>query len=187
MGDVMDLIESILKAQGGTAVNRLAAQFGLPEDQAAAAVQNILPALAGGFQRNISHGGLDNLLRALAKGGHQRYLDDPSTLGLESTRDDGNGILAHILGSKDVSRQVAARASAKTGVSESILKKMLPLVAAMAMGAMSRQTGGGRAPAGAPAAAGSGILGMLSPLLDKNRDGSVADDILGSVSGFFRK
>ena len=64
---------------------------------------------------------------------------------------------------------------------------MLPVVAAMAMGAMSKQTARSRIPAAGAAGGGSDILGMLSPLLDKNRDGSVADDILGSVSKLFKK
>jgi hypothetical protein len=42
--------------------------------------------------------------------------------------------LGHILGSKDVSRQVAAQASTRTGISELVLKQMLPAVATLAMG-----------------------------------------------------
>ena len=125
----MNLLELILNAKGGGAVSQLASQFGLNEDQAASAVQTLMPALAGGLQRNISQGGLDGLLGALTKGQHQRYLDDPSTLSSPDARDDGNGILGHILGSKDVSRQVAAQASTRTGISESVLKQMLPVVA----------------------------------------------------------
>jgi hypothetical protein len=53
---------------------------------------------------------------------------------LLADRADGNGILGHILGSKDVSRQVAAQASARTGIGADVLKKMLPLVATLAMG-----------------------------------------------------
>jgi len=182
----MDLLNSILNAKGGAAVSQLASQFGLGEDQAASAIQNLVPALAGGLQRNISQGGLENLLGALTKGQHQRYLDDPSTLSSEEVREEGNGILEHILGSKDVSRQVAATASARTGISDSILKQMLPTVAALAMGALSKQTGP-QPGSTAAAASGAGILGMLTPFLDRDRDGSVADDILGSVSQFFKK
>jgi hypothetical protein len=93
-----------------------------------------------------------------------------------------------------VSRQVAANASAKTGISDSILKKMLPAVAALAMGALSQRASGQAAAAGAStlgstlASGGGGdILGMLTPLLDRDGDGSVANDILGSVSRFFKK
>ena len=189
----MNLLESILNAKEGGAVSQLANQFGLNEDQAASAIQNLLPALAGGLQRNINQGGLDSLIGALTNGQHQRYLDDPSMLGSEEARDDGNGILGHILGSKDVSRQVAAQASTRTGISESVLKQMLPVVASLAMGALSRHStastasSGGLSAAASASAGGSGILGMLAPLLDRNRDGSVVDDILGSASRFFQK
>ena len=98
----------------------------------------------------------------------------------------------HILGSKDLSRQVAATASARTGISDSILKQMLPAVAALAMGALSKGTSAQHAGVSeiGPAAAsggGSDILSMLTPFLDRDRDGSIADDILGSISGFFKK
>jgi hypothetical protein len=187
-GGFMDLLETLMKAQGGDSLRELASQFGLGERQTASAVENLLPALAGGLRRNISQGGLDNLMGALAKGQHDRYLDDPSVLRSETAREDGNGILGHILGSKTVSREVASRASANTGISESILKKMLPLVAAMAMGAMSKKVSGSRTAAtGAAASGGADILSMVSPLLDKDRDGSIADDILGSVSQYFKK
>jgi len=182
----MNLLDLVLNAKGGGAVSQLASQFGLSEDQAASAVQNLMPALAGGLQRNINQGGLQDLLGALTKGQHQRYLEDPSTLNSDAARDDGNGILGHILGSKDVSRQVASQASTRTGISESILKQMLPAVASLAMGALSKHSVGSSSVAAA-SAGGSGILGMLSPLLDRNRDGSVVDDILGSASRFFQK
>jgi hypothetical protein len=189
----MNLLESILNAKDGGVVSQLANQFGLNEDQAASAVQNLVPALAGGLQRNISQGGLTDLLGALTKGEHQRYLDDPSILSSPTARDDGNGILGHILGSKDVSRHVAAQASTRTGISESVLKQMLPVVASLAMGALSRQTSSspassmGQSGVSVPASGGPGILGMLTPLLDRNRDGSVVDDLLGSASKFFQK
>lgn len=47
------------------------------------------------------------------------------------------------------------------------------------MGALSRQTAGSRM--GGPAAAQPGVLGMLTPLLDSNKDGSVIDDVMGML------
>jgi hypothetical protein len=70
---------------------------------------------------------------------------------------------------------------------------MLPAIATLAMGALSRQAA---SPAAAAAgvsglaggsSAGGGILGMLTPLLDRNQDGSIVDDILGSASKLFEK
>jgi hypothetical protein len=31
-----------------------------------------------------------------------------------------------------------------------------------------------------------GVLGMLTPLLDSNKDGSVADDVMGMLGKFLR-
>ncbi|HJR60784.1 MAG TPA: hypothetical protein VJ813_15345 [Vicinamibacterales bacterium] len=60
---------------------------------------------------------------------------------------------------------------------------MLPLVAAMVMGGLSRQANAPGAGAQNPTAAGAGLISMLSPMLDRNRDGSMIDDVLGSLGG----
>jgi hypothetical protein len=66
-----------------------------------------------------------------------------------------------------------------------VLKKMLPLAASVLMGALAKQSGGGVPPrAGAAPPSGGGILDMLTPLLDQNRDGSIVDDVLGMASRF---
>ena len=180
----MDLLQTVLNARGGDAVAELGRNFGLDQGQTAAAVGQLLPALAAGLSRNATQpGGLEGLLGALAGGGHQRYVDNPSSLADATSVQDGNGILSHILGSKDVSRHVAERASARTGIGADVLKQMLPLVAALAMGALSKQTAGSRM--GSPAAAEPGLLGMLTPLLDSNRDGSVTDDVMGMLKKVF--
>lgn len=189
----MDILSAILNAQGGGAVRQLGQNFGLGEDQAQSALSALLPMLAGAAHQNARQaGGMDALLGALGGGNHQRYLDDPSTLGSPETIQDGNGILGHLLGSKEVSRQVAARASQQTGIGADLLKKMLPVVAGMMMGGLSKQTSnfGAAASAGAravPQQASEGLLGMLTPLLDRNRDGSAMDDILRMASGFLRR
>jgi hypothetical protein len=138
-----------------------------------------VPALAAGLQRNMTReGGLENLVSALSSGRHQRYLEDPTSLADGGSIEDGNGILGHVFGSKDVSRQVAQRASEQTGIDVGTLKRMLPLVAAMAMSGLSRQsTRPGISPDSSSGAA--GLMAMLSPVLDQNRDGSIMDDVLG--------
>jgi hypothetical protein len=194
----MNILEAILNAQGGGAVNELGRQFGLDGNQTRSALDALLPSLAGALSQNArSAGGLDDLLGALSGGQHTRYLDDPSVLGRAETTQDGNDILGHIFGSKAVSREVAARASGQTGIGVDILKKMLPIVAAMVMGGLARQTSaGGMGSAGsmgsAPSAGfgsgagagGGGLLDMLTPMLDQNRNGSPLDDILGMAASF---
>ena len=184
----MNILEAVLSAQGGGAMEQLGRQFGLKDDQATSAVSALVPALAAGFQKNMSTPqGLDGLMTALAGGQHQGYVDDSSSLARAETIADGNGILGHIFGSKDVSRQVASRVAAQTGIGESVLKGMLPVVAAMMMGSMSKQAA---QPSGLQAGAGSGaegLIGMLTPMLDSNRDGSVVDDVVGMVGRFLQR
>jgi len=67
--------------------------------------------------------GLDGLMDALEAGKHSRYLDEPSILGRKETTQDGNDILGHIFGNKNVSRHVAKRTSKETGLGASLLKK----------------------------------------------------------------
>ena len=82
-----------------------------------------------------------------------------------------------------MSREVASRAAAQTGISEGVLKSMLPVVAAMMMGTMSRQSQAGPQQAGLGAGGGS-LLGMLAPMLDANRNGSMVDDVIGMLGRF---
>jgi hypothetical protein len=180
----MDLLQTVLNAQGGAAVDELARSLGLGKGETISAVEQLLPALAAGLQRNATNpSGLDGLMGALAGGRHQQYLDNPSTLDAPATIADGNGILGHILGSKDVSRDVAARASAQTGISADVLKRMLPLLATLAMGALSKGTAASR---GTASGGDAGIFGMLGPLLDSNRNGSMADDVIGMLGKFLK-
>jgi hypothetical protein len=172
----MNLMDVLLQANQGQSINSLSQQFGLDTKQTQNILGQLLPVLAAGLQKNTAQqGGLESLLGALANGGHQKYLDNPALLGAAATVADGNGILGHILGSKDVSRSVAAQVSAKTGVSDDLIKKMLPVVATLAMGALAKQSAGGKQQ-----------QGLLS-LLDRNNDGSIIDDVAGMIGNFFRK
>jgi hypothetical protein len=171
----------LMNTAGGGAAQHLAQRFGLSEQQTRSALSQLVPALMTGLQRNTStEGGMDDLVHALGSGNHAGYLDNPESLGQTDTVQEGNSILGHIFGSKDVSRAVASRAAENTGIGADILKQMLPLVATMVMGGLSKQTSSA-AHAGASSAP-SGDL--LSSLLDRNRDGSMADDVMGILGRF---
>jgi hypothetical protein len=172
-----DLLRTLSSGDSG-AIQQLAHQFGLSPQQAEGAVRNLAPALTGAMARNAKQpGGLQALQEALSAGGHNRYLDDPTSLADPVTTEDGNKILGHLLGSKDASRRVAGDGAAATGIDVDILKQMLPLVAGLVMGSAGKSAGGtgglgalleglggatsgGGAPAGAPGGLG-GLLGKL--------------------------
>ncbi len=172
----MDLLGTLLGSAQGGSIEQAASRLGLGSTDTQGLLKRLVPAIAGGIERNAaSEQGLQGLSRALSSGNHQRYLDDPAALKSETTVSDGNAILGHLFGSKDVSREVAQRASAETGLDVSVIKKFLPLAAAATMGAVSKQTSAG---AGLVENGKEGVLGMLSGLLDADKDGSIADDLL---------
>ena len=172
----MDLTDMIAQAQGGQGVEMLSRRFNLDETQTRAALQQLAPAVMAGLRRETgSPEGLSGLLGALASGDHGRYLD-----GNESgIVDDGNAILGHVFGSKDVSRGVAAHVAETTGIGSSILKQMLPVIAAMLMGALSKKTTGGT---------GGGIGDILGQVLgagagSRGASGGGLGNVLGQVLG----
>jgi len=195
----MNLLESLLNDNGGAVVREIARNLQLPEGEARSAIEQLTPALTRGLSRNAKQpGGLEGLFGALQSGGHERYARDPDLLGDPDTVADGNAILGHILGSKDVSRNVAGRAAQETGLDPSILKKMLPLVAAATMGQLGQQSAGGGllgqlagsvlgggTQRGAAPQRSSGMAGVLESFLDSDRDGAVVDDLLSMAQKFF--
>jgi hypothetical protein len=177
----MDIIDAIGQSQGGQGFAELAQQFGLSEEEARAAVAQLAPAVMAGIRRNTqSSDGISSLVQALATGDHQRYLNGSE----EDVTDDGNAILGHVFGSKDVSRGVAANAAQLSGVGGSILKRMLPVVAAMVMGALARNMmGGGRSAGGQQAGAGGGLGDVLGQVLGGGAAAGGLGGILGSLLG----
>jgi len=184
----MSLLKAVLEANSGGAVKALAQNFGLSNEQTGSAVAKLLPALSAGMKSNVAkEGGLESLLGALSKGKHEQYVDDPRKLSEQSTISDGNKILGHLLGSKETSRRVASEAAASTGIDSGILKKMLPMIASLAMGSLSKQSSGGALAGmlGGGSSATPAAGGLLSSFLDSDGDGSVADDLLGMAKKLF--
>jgi len=180
----MDLMDLLKATGGGDSIGQLAKTVGLGSSDTSSLVKALAPALMRGMQKNTAdEDGMVSLRNALETGGHDRYIDDPSLLASDATRTDGNNILGHIFGSKDVSRNVAAVAAKDTGIDASLIKKALPLLATLAMGAMSKKTSAGR-DIGASVTKGQlGPLGDLLGLGGKSSGG--LDDILGMAKKFF--
>ncbi len=179
MTNILDLV---LGDENKPAIREMQKTFDLSEEQTRAAVEQLIPALSRGLQKNTSQSqGMDELLDALRTGKHEKYMEQPGRLAESATTRDGNDILGHIFGDKQVSREVASRASKKAGVSSTLLKKMLPIVATLVMGSLGKKVmGSGGARSGRPVQAGAG--GLLTSLLDSDRDGSIWDDVLGMAA-----
>jgi hypothetical protein len=171
----MDLLDLIAQAQGGRGLENIGGQFGLDPQQTQAAIEQLAPAVAAGLRRNASSPqGMLELLGALQTGGHERYLDDPDAIQFERAAGDGNKILGHAFGSKDMSREVAMHAAGQTGIGGAILKQLLPIIASMVLGSLTRKMGGGGTTR-APQPRGGGGLG------------DILGDILGGGGGGTRR
>ncbi len=178
----LNLLEMIETANGGAAKRELGQQLGLDESQTQTALKVLLPALSAGLKSNAEKpGGLQSLIEALNNGNHDEYLDRPERLRQPETVMDGNAILGHLLGSKDMSRSVASAASQKTGLTDSLLKSALPLVASMVMGSLSKQS---KDPSMASQLA--GLLGGSQPQPAQGR-GAGLGGLLGAMLGGGRR
>jgi hypothetical protein len=181
-------ITDILAQTGG--LQSIARELGISETQVASGAAALAPALLGGFkkQAQAQPSGLEGLGGLLAQLGGGSLLDNVvSAQPTDVNR--GNDVLGQIFGSKDVSRTVAHNASAQSGLDPGLLKRMLPMLAMLVAGYMSKQGGAGGA---FPSGAGGGLGGLLGGLLggqaggaggfasmlDMNKDGNPLDDIL---------
>ncbi len=176
----MNLLDMLLQSQKGGPLDSLSSISGLQPNQMQQLLDQVLPVLAGGLKNGATtQNGLESLVRALSSGNHDRYYDQPNVLGQQNARLDGNGILSHILGNKDASRSLAGHASANTGIDSKLIKKMLPLIASVVMGAMNKRASSDDLlrPQNAKHV-NNGMIDLISGFLDVGGDGSIVDDVL---------
>lgn len=171
----MNLFDLIKDAGAEHSLDTLAGKLDLGTSETRSMVDAVAPALMRSLKNQAtSPEGLASLAGALQTGGHQKYVEQPAVLETDAAVDDGNRILGHLFGSKDVSRNVAANAAEQTGIDPSLIKKALPLLAGLAMGALSKKSDAGRS-------AGS----VLPDLLGGGDDGFGVDDVLNLARKFF--
>ncbi|MEP7455857.1 DUF937 domain-containing protein [Phyllobacterium sp. SB3] len=155
----MNLVDMFLKGQGGQNIEALSRQFNLSQQQTLAAIEALMPAFSQGLQRNTADPmGMGAFVQALSSGQHTNYFDNPSAAFNPSGITDGNNILGHLFGSKDLSRAVADHAAATTGLASATLKEMLPVIASMMMGGLYKKSTGQFAASGL---GGGNVIGDL--------------------------
>ena len=172
--NLLDLLDSV---GGQKSLGSLASSLGLDASKTNSLVGALAPALMGALKKETSsQAGLDGFKNALQSGRHQEYLSNPNSMTSPQTVQDGNNILGHILGSKDVSRNVAAQAAESTGIDSSLIKKALPLIASLAMGALSKSSNAGQSLDNSTSDMLGGLMGG---------DGFGLDDVLSLAKKFF--
>lgn len=138
---MLPLFDMLTNAQNGNGMEMLSRQFGLNQQQTQAAIEALLPAFSQGLKRNASDPyGVGAFMSAMATGQHAKYFEDASNAFAPQGVNEGNGILGHLFGSKELSRAVASQAAQATGISQDVLKQMLPVIASMIMGGLFKQS-----------------------------------------------
>lgn len=181
MNPLFDMIANMQNANQSNSISeQMAKQFGLQQDQAAKAMEALMPAFSQGLKRNAaaSPAGMASFMEALAKGNHANYMNNPMEAFSPKGMSEGNAILGHLFGNKEVSRAVAAQAEAASGVSQSILKQMLPALAPMVMGGLFKQMTGQSEPTPQMQNAFGGGGGILGQILEQVMKGG-----LGGATG----
>jgi hypothetical protein len=140
---MLPLFDMMLQAQNGNAMDAMARQFGLAQEQTAKAMAALTPAFASGFKRNTTNPyDFSTLLSAMSSGNYAKYFEDMNSAFTPQGIADGNQVLQQLFGSKEVSRAIAAQAAQLTGIGQDILKQMMPVMADTMMGGLFKQATG---------------------------------------------
>lgn len=190
------ITQMITQQLGGSAARTIAQRFGISETTANTAIQIAIPLLVTALARNASQPQeAQNLHQAVATdhdgsifNNIMGYLGNPQSA-------NGAGILRHVFGGQQpVIQNNLAQA---TGMDESSAGGLLETLAPLVMGSLGQvQHQTGLDPSGlsnflevqqqeaqvtAPDA-----MGVLSSMLDQNKDGSSMDDLKRMAASFFK-
>lgn len=180
-----NMLEDLLGQLGPSGVSKIANSLGSDQAATAKAIGLALPALIGGMARNANQPeGAQSLSNALENHGDGVMGQLAGLLG-------GSGILGHILGQKQ--EPVAQQVAKGSGLDLNAVMKLLPILAPLVMGYLSRQ----KKQRGLDASdIGSmlnqerqqvekpgGIGGALASLLDDDGDGIDMGDLMGALGG----
>ncbi len=173
----MNLLDLIMDDSGSQVVGQLAKRAGVPEDEISNILAQAVPAVSRGMRSKMSdENGLSSILDILKDKQPERYIEQPDVITSDkSVIDDGNSILGEIFGNKNTSREVASRVATKSGSNSGVVKMLLPIIASLAMGALSKK--GNANPAPAQASQSTGMMGMVKDFIDTDDDGSIVDDL----------
>ncbi len=195
-----DLFEMIISQLGNDTVNRMSARVQENPSNTQKAIQNAIPILVNALARNTSSNeGASSLLNALDRDHDGSILNDLTGYLTNPAIANGAGILKHVLGGNrsKVENYLAKSSGISLGSAGNILEMLAPILMGF-LGKQNRSTG-----------TGGGIIDILqsvlrkgqaadpqqetrqesifNKLLDKDDDGSIADDILDIGTSIFGK
>ncbi len=187
----MNLTGLLNNAINSDSIKQISIELGIDETTTNNAINAALPMLLGGLATNAaSSGGASSLLAALDRDHDGSVLDDLGGFLGDYLSGRGSSILGHIFGPQQGA--VEESVSESSGLDLSKVGPLLMMLAPIIMGALGRARleeglDAGDIPAeldnaAQEAGASPGLMGALASMSDKNRDGSMLDDITGMLS-----
>ena len=187
-------INALTKLLGASGVaKQLGTAIGGKTSQAEKLIELGLPTLLQGMTSNASSKtGAQSLLSALTQHADDDIEGMAKNISTVDTKDGGK-ILKHIFSGK--SDTVTANLAEKTGLDLTQVTGGMSALAPIVMGFLGKQQKQEPASTGNIASLLGGMLGgsskkastdILSMFLDKNKDGNIADDVIGMIGGFLR-
>lgn len=185
------LVDGILEQLGPTGMAQIARGLGADESAVGGAIAAAIPAIIAGMANNTRQDdGAESLSTALNDHSPSVFEDLGSLLG-GGGASDGAKILGHVLGQRRPA--VEENIANQSGVNIDLIMKLLPILAPLVMGYLSKQK---QSQGLDPGSIGAMLnaerqqvetrqpgLGGLASILDADGDGSVIDDIIGGLSG----
>ena len=188
-------LEGILGLLNDKDLGKLSSQLGVNENDVKLGLVSALPAILQALNKNTQTAeGAESLNKALEKhdgsvlNNLSGYLNNPDL-------NDGVGILNHLFGNQ--TENVAKAVSKSSGLDSNGSIKMLQILAPLVLGALGKQKKDNNLDASGLDALTSmlalnlgsneqtsGIMGLVTNLLDSNKDGAIVDDLLGLASKF---
>lgn len=195
-----DLVSEILGSLDSQKIQEIASSLGLNPDQAKTAVGMAVPFLVGALNKNASTpDGAQALHQALVKDHDGGLLDNitGALMGQVAGRaGNGQAILGHILGGEQqaVGQKLGGVAGLDSSKALQLLSTLAPLVmSALGKLRMQKQLDSSDLQAelqkqqAKVEATDPGLMGMLTGVLDKDKDGSALDDVMGMAMNYFKR
>lgn len=196
MSGLLDLLNGPM---GQQMIKGVANETGQSENKTADVLSMAMPLLLGAMKKNASTPeGAAGLMNALSSKHDGSILDNLGGLfsgGVDQdVKQDGAGILGHLLGDKQ--SNVESALSQKSGMDMGTVANILKIAAPIVMGYLGKQKS--QQSVSEPSAL-NGLLGgmlggqsnqnqsLITSLLDADGDGSILDDVAGMVLGGGKK
>ncbi len=179
MPDLNDLVSSIFSGGNLEAISQ---HLGVSNNETASGIAAVLPALVGALAGNSSTPRGEQALASVVERDHDGSLLD--SLGgmlagsLGGKKANGPGILGHLFGDEPSQNDLVNTLSGRSGVSSTMISKLMPILAPMVMAWLGKQmmakmagAGAGNSQGSSGGLGGGGLGGLLGGVLGQMMGG----------------